>query len=147
RSLLWVVTAFTLAHSLTLALASLGAVSISSRIVEPAIALSIAYVGVENLFASGVEKRWRITFPFGLVHGFGFAGALTEVGLPRAELPAALVMFNVGVELAQAAALVVAVPLVLRLRRLDWFARRAVPAISLGIVVVGVAWFVGRMGA
>ena len=66
-----------------------------------AIALSIAYVGVENLFVRNGEGRWRLTFPFGLLHGFGFASALRDVGLPRAQLPAALLSFNAGVELGQ----------------------------------------------
>jgi hypothetical protein len=79
------VTAFTLAHSITLALAALSVVTPSPRLVEPAIALSIAYVGVENLFVRDASKRWRITFPFGLIHGFGFAGALREIALPRAQ--------------------------------------------------------------
>src|SRR5262249_30813916 len=87
RSLVGVVSAFTLAHSITLALAALSVFAPSPRIVEPAIALSIAYVGVENLFVKDASKRWRITFPFGLIHGFGFAGALREIALPRAELP------------------------------------------------------------
>src|SRR5262245_2561721 len=83
RSLIWVVTAFTIAHSITLALAALGVWAPRSSIVEPAIALSIAYVGVENFFVKNAEKRWRITFPFGLLHGFGFASALREIALPK----------------------------------------------------------------
>ncbi len=66
---------------------------------------SIAYVGVENLFVTDASKRWRITFPFGLIHGFGFAGALREIALPRAQVPIALVSFNLGVELGQLAVL------------------------------------------
>ena len=106
RSLVGVVTAFTLAHSITLALAALSIFAPSPRLVEPAIALSIAYVGVENLFVNDASKRWRITFPFGLIHGFGFAGALREIALPRAQLPIALVSFNLGVELGQLGVLV-----------------------------------------
>ena len=87
RSLIGVVSAFTVAHSITLALAALSIFAPSPRLVEPAIALSIAYVGVENLFVHDASKRWRITFPFGLIHGFGFAGALREIALPRAQVP------------------------------------------------------------
>ena len=85
RPLLGVVTAFTVAHSITLALAALSIFAPSPRLVEPAIALSIAYVGVENLLNPDARQRWRITFPFGLVHGFGFAGALRAIALPRAR--------------------------------------------------------------
>src|SRR5262249_14425463 len=90
RSLALAISAFTVALSLTLALAALGIWAPSPRFVEPAIALSIAYVGVENYFVRDASKRWRITMPFGLIHGFGFAGALREVGLSRAEVPGAL---------------------------------------------------------
>jgi hydrogenase/urease accessory protein HupE len=144
RSLLSVVTAFTVAHSLTLALAVLGIFSPSPRIVEPAIALSIAYVGVENLVRRDFARRWRITFPFGLVHGFGFAGALAEAGLARADVPVALVMFNLGVELGQLAVLAVLLPIVWRLGRWDGFHRRLVPALSFCIVMAGAVWFVDR---
>jgi len=96
RTLVAILTAFTVAHSITLALAVLRVVSLSPGFVEPAIALSIAYVGVENLFVTDARKRWRITFPFGLLHGFGFAGALTALDLPRAQLPSALFGFNLG---------------------------------------------------
>ncbi|MBK6462959.1 MAG: HupE/UreJ family protein [Myxococcales bacterium] len=143
RALLAVVTAFTVAHSLTLGLATLGVWAPSPRFVEPAIALSIAYVGVENLLVKDANRRWRITFPFGLVHGFGFAGALREVELPRARIPLALVGFNVGVELAQIAALAVLVPLVLLVSR-----RHTVPrvtqALSVLVAVAGLAWFIAR---
>jgi hypothetical protein len=141
------VTAFTVAHSLTLGLAALGAVSVPSRIVEPAIALSIAYVGVENLRSRHLDKRWRVTFPFGLVHGFGFAAALAEVGLARADVPRALLMFNLGVELGQLGALALALPLVWRLRRFGWFEGRAVPALSWCVALAGIVWFAGRVGA
>jgi hydrogenase/urease accessory protein HupE len=143
-SLLRVVSAFTAAHSITLALAVIGIVSPAPRIVEPAIALSIAYVGMENLWRRDLDKRWRITFLFGLVHGFGFAGALTDVNLPRAEVPWALVSFNVGVELGQLLLLALVWPVVGRLRRWQKFDRRLVPAFSFCIAMVGAAWFVER---
>jgi hydrogenase/urease accessory protein HupE len=146
RALLAVVTAFTVAHSVTLGLATLGVWAPSPRFVEPAIALSIAYVGVENLLVKDVKRRWRITFPFGLVHGFGFAGALREIELPRARLPLALVGFNVGVELAQLAALCVAVPLVLLVSRRHT-APRVTQALSVLVAVAGLVWFVARVAA
>ena len=121
RSLIGVISAFTVAHSITLALAALSIFAPSPRLVEPAIALSIAYVGIENLFVADASKRWRITFPFGLIHGFGFAGALREIALPHAQVPVALVSFNLGVEIGQLAVLAVASPLVLTIRRAPWF--------------------------
>jgi hydrogenase/urease accessory protein HupE len=145
RALVGVITAFTVAHSITLAMAALGVWAPSPRFVEPAIALSIAYVGVENFFVKSAEKRWRITFPFGLIHGFGFAGALQEIELPRDKLPLALGMFNVGVEAGQLAVLAVCLPLVMLTQKKPAFARRAVPALSGVIVVAGVAWAVQRI--
>ena len=99
RSVLWQVSAFTVAHSITLGLSMYGVVAVSPRIVEPLIALSIAYVAIENIFLSEL-KSWRVAlvFAFGLLHGMGFAGALQELGLPRSEFVTALVTFNVGVE-------------------------------------------------
>ncbi len=145
RSLMVVVTAFTLAHSITLALAALGVWAPSPRLVEPAIALSIAYVGVENWFVRDAGRRWLVTFPFGLVHGFGFAGALREIALPAAQVPVALVSFNAGVEAGQLGVLLVALPLVLWLRRRSWFAEAGVRVASALIVVAGLAWFVTRI--
>jgi hypothetical protein len=145
RSLVGVVTAFTLAHSVTLALAALSVVAPSPRLVEPAIALSIAYVGVENLFVKDASKRWRITFPFGLVHGFGFAGALRAVALPRAQLPAALVAFNLGVEAGQLAVLSLALPLTVALRGAPWFGARGARTLSVAIAIGGAVLFVMRL--
>lgn len=145
RSLLWVVTAFTVAHSITLGLAALGVWAPRSSIVEPAIALSIAYVGVENFFVKNAEKRWRITFPFGLIHGFGFAGALREVALPRADVPAALFLFNAGVEVGQLGVLAIVLPLLALLRKRRWFEEVGVRVASVIIVVAGIVWFVARI--
>jgi hypothetical protein len=147
RSLVGVVTAFTVAHSITLALAALTVFTPSPRLVEPAIALSIAYVGVENLFVKDASRRWRITFPFGLIHGFGFAGALREIALPRAQVPVALVSFNLGVEVGQLAVLCVALPLILAVREAPWFGDRGVKALSVAIAVGGAALFVARLVA
>lgn len=145
RSLLWVVTAFTLAHSITLGLAALGVWTPKPSIIEPLIALSIAYVGVENFFVKNAEKRWRITFPFGLIHGFGFAGALREVALPRADVPAALFLFNAGVELGQIGVLAIVLPLLAVLRKQPWFEKVGVRVASAAIVVAGLVWFFTRV--
>ena len=145
RSLLAVVTAFTIAHSATLAVAALGLWAPSPRFVEPAIALSIAYVGVENVVLRDPSRRWKLTFVFGLVHGFGFAGALREIALPRGEVPAALLGFNLGVEVGQLAVIALALPLVIALRRSAWFDRLGAQLLSGGIAVAGVCWFVVRV--
>jgi hydrogenase/urease accessory protein HupE len=147
RALVLAVTAFTLGHSITLALAALGIWAPSPRLVEPAIALSLAYVGVENQFVTSGDGRWRVTLPFGLLHGFGFAGALREVALPSAELPRALLAFNVGVELGQLAVLAVAVPLVAYARRRGWLARRPERVASGLVALAGLVWFVVRVAA
>jgi hypothetical protein len=110
RALLWAISAFTLAHSLSLALAIFGVVAPPSIWVETLIALSIAYVGGENLLRRDGSARWRLTFLFGFVHGFGFAGALREIGVPQDRAPAALALFNAGVELGQLAVLALLVP-------------------------------------
>lgn len=109
RPLLWQITAFTLAHTITLALAALGYVNVPASIVEPLIALSIAYVAIENLYTDGLS-RWRpfIIFGFGLLHGLGFASVLTEFGLPDSAFIPALIGFNIGVEIGQIAVIAVA---------------------------------------
>jgi hydrogenase/urease accessory protein HupE len=145
RSLAVVVTAFTVAHSITLALATLSIFAPSPRFVEPMIALSIAYVGVENLFVKDAKNRWRITFPFGLVHGFGFAGALREIALPRAQVPVALVSFNLGVEAGQLGVLAIVLPLVLVAQRTRGFRARGTKLASIAIAVAGAIWFVARV--
>jgi hypothetical protein len=111
RQVLQVVTAFTVAHSLTLIASALGWVALRPRLVEPAIALSIAYVGVENLVRPAPRHRWLLTFGFGLVHGFGFASVLREIGLPSEGLVWSLLSFNVGVELGQLTVVVAVLPL------------------------------------
>src|SRR5262249_61001640 len=102
RQLLLVVTSFTLAHSITLSLAALNIVSPPARIIEPAIALSIVYVGADNLLArGGRDVRARIAFTFGFIHGFGFANVLREMGLPGSALGWSLFSFNFGVEIGR----------------------------------------------
>jgi len=146
RSLLLVISAFTLAHSITLGLATLNVWVPSPMLIEPAIALSVAYVGVENWFITDASRRWLITFPFGLVHGFGFAGALREISLPAGQIPIALAAFNLGVEAGQLAVLAVVLPIVLWLRQQRWFAERGVKGLSAGIALAGICWFIRRVG-
>ena len=113
-----IVTAFTVAHSITLSLAALGIVVIPSAIVEPAIAASIVFVALENFVSRDVDHRWRVTFAFGLIHGFGFAGALKEIGLPPNAVATALAAFNIGVEIGQIAIVSIVGPLLIATDRL-----------------------------
>jgi hypothetical protein len=146
------VTAFTIAHSITLSLAALNVIVIPSSIVEPAIAASIVYVAMENFFTRNIDRRWRITFAFGLVHGFGFAGALREIGLPTNAVATALAAFNIGVEIGQVAIVSIVFPALIAL---DWLmavdknkpsrAATLVYALSGFICVVGSYWFLTRV--
>ena len=146
RSNAKIITSFTVAHSLTLALATLGLVNIPPAIVEPVIAASVAFVGAENLIGRRIAARWLVTFGFGLVHGLGFAATLRELGIgtlgARAAIP--LVSFNLGVELAQIAIAVLVLPLVWRLEQRPTFTLKHVPALSLLITLAGVYWFLTR---
>ena len=145
------VTAFTLAHSITLSLAALDVVRIPSAIIEPAIAASIVYVAVENFTTRDADKRWRETFLFGLLHGFGFASALEELGLPREKLITALAAFNCGVEIGQVLIVTTAFGLLSAADRLQISGASKpvrnpalVHAISFAIVLLGGYWFVSR---
>ena len=143
-SLAKIITAFTLAHSVTLALAVLDVVTLPDRLVEAVIALSIAAVAAENLFLSPVvARRWIVSFAFGLVHGFGFSSALRELGLPTQGLVLALLGFNAGVELGQALVVALALPALGLLRRSRW-EPRIVWSSSLAILLVGIVLFVER---
>jgi len=143
-SLLKIITAFTLAHSITLALAALNIVTLPDRLVEATIALSIAYVAAENLFMrKAASHRWTVSFLFGLVHGFGFSNVLRELGLPQDGLLWSLLGFNLGVECGQAIAVLAVVPLLLWLRKFKW-EPRAVAATSIIVLAVGLALFVER---
>jgi hypothetical protein len=139
-----IITAFTLAHSVTLSLAVLDVVVLPDRLVEALIGLSIAAVAAENLWLEPtVRRRWLVSFCFGLVHGFGFSGALRELSLPAHGLLLSLFGFNAGVELGQALVVGVALPALLLLRDTRW-ERRVIKAASLGILLVGLALFVER---
>lgn len=143
--LLKIVTAFTVAHSISLALAALDVVNLPPRLVESLIALSIAYVAAENIFLRdrAASKRWMIAFTFGLVHGFGFASVLKEVGLPKAGLVWSLLGFNLGVEAGQAMVVALTMPLLLWLGKRSW-EPRAVTALSGSVLAVGLALFAQR---
>ena len=144
-SLFKIITAFTLAHSITLALAALNIVTLPDRLVEATIALSIAYVAAENLFMrKAVSHRWAVSFLFGLVHGFGFSSVLRQMGLPRQGLVWALLNFNLGVEAGQATAVLLAVPILFWLRRFKW-EPRAVAMTSVLVLTVGLTLFVERV--
>jgi hydrogenase/urease accessory protein HupE len=141
------VTAFTVAHTLTLALSVYGVVSLSPAIVEPLIAASIAYVAIENVLTPTL-KPWRalVVFGFGLLHGLGFAGVLQEVGLPHGQFVPALVSFNVGVELGQLAVILAAFLAVgVWGRNQQWYRPRFVVPTSAVIAVVGLFWTVQRV--
>jgi hydrogenase/urease accessory protein HupE len=148
RRLLAIVTAFTLGHSVTLALATLQIVDPPSRIIEPAIALSIVYVGADNLLVGdrGRDVRPWVALFFGLVHGFGFASVLRETGLPQQALGLSLFAFNLGVEIGQAAiVLVVASALMLLRNRNVRLAARVATVGSVCVLLAGVFWFVERV--
>ena len=141
------VTAFTVAHTLTLALSVYGVVSLPSSVVEPLISASIVYVAVENILTPNL-KPWRalVVFGFGLLHGLGFAGVLVEVGLPHGQFVPALVSFNVGVELGQLAVITLAYLVVgIWGRNKTWYRPRVVIPASATVAAVGLFWTVQRV--
>jgi len=142
KTMLLQVTAFTVAHSITLGLSIYGLVSLPSRIVEPLIALSIAYVAIENLVTRELQP-WRLAlvFTFGLLHGLGFAGVLRELGLPRDEFLTGLLTFNLGVEGGQLTVIAVAMLLVWPFVQRGWYRHRVVIPASLVIAAIGIYWF------
>lgn len=154
KQLLKIVTAFTLAHSVTLCLAALNILNPPARIIEPAIALSIVFVGVHSMVmrkkhrdgASSPDMRLVFAFGFGFIHGFGFANALSELELPRQALVAALFSFNLGVECGQACIVLTIAPLLALLqRKSDRAAQRLVTVGSLAVIAAGAFWFVQRV--
>lgn len=138
-----VVTAFTLAHSITLSLAALGVVSLPSRLVESVIAASVVLAALNNLRGTIEGKRWVMAFVFGLIHGFGFASVLADLGLPQNALVLALVGFNVGVELGQLAIVAVFLPIAFALRR-TWFYRVGVLTGGSLLVAVLASWWLAQ---
>ena len=141
------VTAFTVAHTITLALTIYGAVSLSPRIIEPLIALSIVYVAVENIVNPKLTP-WRVAlvFSFGLLHGMGFAGVLSQQGLPRSQFLPALLSFNAGVELGQLSVIGLAFVMIgIPYRKEPWYRQRIVIPLSVLIAGIGLFWFVQRL--
>ncbi len=139
-----VVTAFTLAHSLTLTLATLGFVSLPSRLVESAIALTVLLGALNNLYPVVYERRWLVAFGFGLIHGLGFASVLADLGLTGWNLFLALIGFNAGVEVGQAAIVLVFVPVAYLLRTTVFYRRALMPAGAVVIGVLALYWLATR---
>ena len=139
-----VVTAFTFAHSITLSLAALGVVSLPSRLVESAIALSVVFAALNNIRPLVYEKRWVIAFCFGLIHGFGFASVLADLGLPQESLLIALVAFNLGVELGQLAIVGVFLPVAYTLRATRLYQRLLFVYASAAIALIALLWLIQR---
>ena len=142
RPLLWQVTMFTVAHTITLGLSTAGIIELPANIVEPLIALSIAYIGFENVFASSLHiSRLFIVFGFGLLHGMGFASVLADFGMPADAFMTALISFNIGVELGQLAVISLAYLAVgLWFSRKPWYRKAVIVPASMAIAMIGLYW-------
>lgn len=145
-AILWQATAFTLAHSITLALSVQNIITLPAAVVEPIIALSILFVAVENLVIREL-KSWRLAlvFLFGLIHGLGFASALNEIGLPRDRFALSLISFNLGVELGQLLVIAVVSAVLFFFRKRPWYQPRIVYPISLVIICIAAYWTIQRI--
>jgi hypothetical protein len=139
-----IVTAFTIAHSITLCLATLDLIALPSRLVESAIAASVVFAGISNLYPALIQRRRMIAFLFGLIHGFGFASVLSDLGLPRGSLALSLVSFNLGVEVGQLAIVAMFLPLAYGLRKSWTYQRLVLVSGSLCIVALACAWLIER---
>ena len=144
KDALKIVTAFTIAHSITLFLVATDRIQVSSHWVEALIALTICYVAVENMFVQKAKWRWLLTALFGLIHGMGFAGALAETGLPKSNLIGSLLTFNLGVEVGQLMVLCLLLPFLLWLRRFPWY-RKMMISTSCLIFVLAFYWLIQRL--
>jgi hypothetical protein len=144
-NVLKVVTAFTVAHSITLSLAALGFVHLPTRLVESAIAASVVLAAFNNLVPFFAERGWMVAFGFGLLHGFGFANALRDLGLRHGQLAATLFGFNIGVEIGQLAIVAVFLPIALSMRHLIFYQRVVLRFGSVAIVAVASTWFAERV--
>ncbi len=144
-SVLKIVTAFTLAHSITLTLATLGVISLPSRWVESTIAASVVIAALNNIYPLFKERRWMMAFLFGLIHGFGFASVLTDLGLPKSALVLALVGFNVGVETGQMAIVAAFLPIAFLLRHTLFYRRLVLLGGSILIAILAAGWLVERV--
>lgn len=143
RQVIGIVTAFTIAHSITLALAALHILALPSRLTESLIALTIAYVAAENIRNKLIAPRWVTTFSFGFIHGFGFASALAERGLQHSTLAISLASFNIGIEIGQIALVLAAWPILTFLARRHWQPRFTMIA-SSGVILLALYWFAQR---
>ncbi len=139
-----IVTAFTVAHSLTLSLAALDVVHMPSRLVESAIAASVVLAGLGNLYPLAINRRWMMAFGFGLIHGFGFAAVLADLGLPHNSLLLSLVSFNIGVELGQLVIVAAFLPVAYLLRRSWSYPRLVLTGGSLAVIAIALVWFTER---
>ncbi len=139
-----IVTAFTIAHSLTLSLAALDIVRLPSRLVESIIAASVVLAGLGNLYPMMIDRRWLVAFGFGLVHGFGFAAVLTDLGLPSNSLLLSLVSFNVGVEIGQLVIVAAFLPLAYIVRRTWSYPKLILTGGSLAVIAIALVWFTER---
>ncbi|USK36689.1 HupE/UreJ family protein (plasmid) [Bacillus sp. F19] len=144
KDALKIVTAFTVAHSITLFLVATDRIQVSSHWVEALIPLTICYVAVENMFVQKAKWRWQLTTLFGLIHGMGFAGALAETGLPKSNLIGSLLTFNLGVEAGQIMVLCLLLPFLLWLRRFPWY-RKMMISTSCLIFVLAFYWLIQRL--
>lgn len=147
KTILWQATAFTVAHTITLALSMNGTIALPAALVEPVIALSIAFVAIENLVLAEL-KPWRIAvvFLFGLIHGMGFANALNETGLPPNRFYTSIIAFNVGVEIGQIAVIAAAFGLlIIPLRNKRWYKKAIVYPLSILIALIACYWTVQRL--
>jgi len=145
--MLWQATAFTVAHSITLALSMKNVIVVPPAIVEPIIALSIMFVAIENLLISEL-KPWRIliVFLFGLIHGLGFASALNEIGLPRNKFYTSIFSFNAGVELGQIAVIMMVFAiLIIPFRKKVWYKKGIVYPLSVIIALIAAYWTITRL--
>jgi hypothetical protein len=143
-NVLGIVTAFTVAHSLTLSLAALDVVRLPSRLVETTIAASVILAGLGNLFPMMTRRRWLVAFGFGLIHGFGFAAVLADLGLPHDLLLLSLVSYNVGVELGQLAIVAAFLPFAFMIRRSWSYPRLVLTGGSLVVIAIALIWFTER---
>lgn len=147
KVIVWQATAFTIAHSITLGMAMFNAVSAPSYIIEPIIALSIAFVAIENIISEELKSsRLLIVFLFGLIHGLGFAGVLKDLGLPKSDYMSALISFNIGVELGQLAIIFSAWLLFTRwFNQKPWYRQKVVNPGSAVIAVIALYWTIQRI--
>lgn len=146
KSVIWQATAFTVAHSITLGLAMYGLITPPTHIIEPVIALSIFFVAMENILTDKLKpSRIIIVFIFGLIHGMGFASALTDLGLPKKEFLTGLITFNVGVELGQITVILLAWLLIgMWFHKKSWYKKRIVIPISVVIAAIALYWTIER---